>query len=334
MLRRAKILIVLLIAALGLIYVIFFLKNSGGSTEEARIVVPKGMTVGALTDTLAAHDLIRSKFLFSLAARALGVGGKLHAGVYRVSPSLSNSQVISRFTGSEYALLFQATFPEGITMRKAAQIAREKLQLDSALFMKYATDSAFIHSLGVPREAKTAEGYLFPDTYQFVLTTDPKALVTRMIAKWRTVVTDSVREKAKEMELTVPELMTFASIVESEARLPSERDTIAGVYWNRVNQDMKLDADPTVQYGLHLTRPITHDDLLIPNPYNTYQNTGLPPGPINNPGAAAIRAVLNPAHHNKIYFVARRDGSGGHYFSHSLEEQSRMINVAHSNAAE
>lgn len=126
--------------------------------------------------------------------------------------------------------------------------------------------------------------------------------------------------------------MTFAAIVESEAKLPRERDTIAGVYWNRLNEDMKLDADPTVQYGLQLNRPITHDDLLEPNPYNTYLNKGLPPGPIDNPGAAAIHAVLNPAEHNKLYFVARHDGSGGHYFSHSLDEQSRMINESRANA--
>ncbi len=127
--------------------------------------------------------------------------------------------------------------------------------------------------------------------------------------------------------------MTLASIVEAEAHRPDERDTIAGVYLNRLRIGMKLDADPSVQYGLHLTMPITHDDLLTPTPYNTYMNTGLPPGPICSPGAASIRAVLHPAKSGYLYFVARRDGSGGHYFSKSLPEQDRKINMARANAA-
>jgi UPF0755 protein len=94
---------------------------------------------------------------------------------------------------------------------------------------------------------------------------------------------------------------------------------------------MKLDADPTVQYGLGLSRPITHDDLHKENPYNTYFNTGLPPGPINNPGKAAIVAALHPAHHDKIYFVARRDGSGGHYFSKNISEQEDAIQRSNRN---
>ncbi len=316
--------------------VTLFLPNPGSndaSVKGPRIIVAKGMSLTALRDSLEAHKLIRSKFLFTIAAKILGAGSKLHAGVYKIAYGLSNEAIIQRFTGSEYALIFQATFPEGITMRKAAQIAHDKLELDSLLFLKYANDSAFIHSLGVPEEAKNAEGYLFPDTYQFVLTTDPKALITRMIARWKSVVSDSIRAKAEALDLSVQELMTFASIVEAEAKLPRERDTIAGVYWNRLNIDMKLDADPSVQYGLHLTRPITHDDLATNTPYNTYMNKGLPPGPINNPGAAAIKAVLSPAHHDKLYFVARRDGTGGHYFSRTMDEQSRMINQAHANAA-
>ncbi len=331
--RRTTFGLIAALALVALVYAILLLPNTTSTNKEERIIVPKGMTVQALRDSLDAHHLLRSPFLFSLAARLLGTGSKLHAGVYRIAYGLSNAEIIQRFTGSEYALIFQATFPEGITMRRVAQIAREKLELDSALFMKYATDPVFIHSLGVPKEAKDAEGYLFPDTYRFVLTTDPKTLVIRMIARWKSVANDSVREKAEALDLSLHELMTLASIVEAEAHLPKERDTIAGVYWNRLNIDMKLDADPTVQYGLHLTRPITHDDLSIPTPYNTYMNTGLPPGPINNPGAAAIKAALEPAHHNKLYFVARRDGSGGHYFSRTMDEQSRMINQAHANAA-
>src|SRR5439155_26614894 len=120
----------------------------------------------------------------------------------------------------------------------------------------------------------------------------PKGLLTRMLKRWKQKVFDSLYEKSDEEDLSLHEVMTLASIVEAEAKRPEERDTIAGVYLNRLKIGMKLDADPTVQYGLHLNRPITHEDLLAPNPYNTYMNRGLPPGPICNPGVASVRAVL------------------------------------------
>jgi UPF0755 protein len=269
---------------------------------------------------------------FELAARTLGMAKKLHAGGYRIAYGLSNLEIVKRLTGTEYLLILEATFPEGITMYRAASIAHTKLSLDSAMFIQYATDTGFIHELGVPREAKTAEGYLFPDTYQFMLTADPKSLVTLMIRRWKRIVRDSLYDQSPKSR-PLHEVMTLASIVEAEARVPAERDTIAGIYANRLRIGMKLDADPSVQYGLHLTRPITHEDLLVPNPYNTYQNAGLPPGPICNPGAASIRAALSPVRHELLYFVARRDGSGGHFFGKTLDEQSHNIALARRNAA-
>ena len=329
--RRLTILVVALLL-IGAVYSLFFLKNGRTGREEI-ITVPRGVGVSALADTLRAHGLIRSRLTFQLAARVMGTSRKLHAGLYRITPGLSNLEIIQRLLGSEYALVLQATFPEGITMYHAAAIAHEKLGLDSTIFIRFATDTAFLHSLGVPTAARSAEGYLFPDTYEFLLSADPKGLITRMVKRWKRIVADSLFVHAPKQSLTPTELMTMASIVEAEARLASERDTIAGVYLNRLKIGMKLDADPTVQYGLHLTRPITHEDLLTPTPYNTYARTGLPPGPICSPGAASVRAVLEPAKHPYLYFVARRDGTGGHYFSRTLADQSRMINRSRSNAA-
>jgi UPF0755 protein len=212
-----------------------------------------------------------------------------------------------------------------------ASIAKEKLGLDSAMIVRLARDTAFIHSAGVPNAARTAEGYLFPDTYRFYLMMTPQELLKRMVSRFHEVVSDSLLAGAKDLAMTPTQFLTFASIVEAEAQRADERDTIAGVYFNRLKIGMKLDADPTVQYGLGLSRPITHDDLLKDNPYNTYLNTGLPPGPINNPGKAAIVAALHPAHHDKLYFVARRDGSGGHYFSKNIAEQEKAIKQSNRN---
>lgn len=329
-----------LLVALLAAYAVLFWANpegpagsSGPVQEDARIVVPKGTTVDVLADSLEAHNVIRSKMTFKLAASILNLKRKLNVGAYRIAYGLSNAEIIKRLTGSEYALMMQATFPEGITMLKASRIAANKLSLDSTLFRKLVRDTAFLREMGIPKEAKTAEGYLFPDTYQFFITADPKTLIRTMVDRWNDVVSDSIKKLIKAKGMTVHEFMTLASIVEAEAQVPAERDTIAGVYLNRLRIGMKLDADPTVQYGHGLERPITGTDVRRDNPYNTYMRKGLPPGPINNPGEAVIRATLNPAKHNFLYFVARRDGSGGHYFSKTIADQTRMINVARKNAA-
>lgn len=332
-----KVLGVGLIVGLIAGYAIFLMKNPDapeGSTEtEARIIVPKGTTVAMLADSLEKHGVISSQVRFKLAASIMRLKNKLNAGGYRVAYGLSNAEIIKRLTGSEYALMLMATFPEGITALRASRIAASKLKLDSNLFRKLIRDTAFLREQGVPKEAATAEGYLFPDTYQFFISADPKSLITLMIGRWNDIVTDSLKQEINKRGMSVHEFMTLASIVEAEAQVPSERDTIAGVYHNRLRIGMKLDADPTVQYGHGLERPITGTDVRRDNPYNTYMRRGLPPGPINNPGKAAILATLNPAKHDYLYFVARRDGTGGHYFSKNIGDQTRMIGVARKNAA-
>jgi UPF0755 protein len=316
-------------------YFIFFSKNPvpDNKEKEAQIIVPKGTTVAMLTDSLIRHGAIGSASTFKIAASILRLKNKLNPGGYRIAYGLSNAEIIKRLTGSEYALMLMATFPEGITMLRASRIAANKLKLDSNMFRKLVRDTAFLREMGVPKEATTAEGYLFPDTYQFFISADPKSLISLMIDRWKDIVTDSIKQEIAKTGMTVHEFMTLASIVEAEAQVPSERDTIAGVYHNRLRIGMKLDADPTVQYGHGLERPINGADVRRDNAYNTYMRRGLPPGPINNPGKAAILATLNPAKHNFLYFVARRDGTGGHYFSRSIQDQTRMIGVARRNAA-
>src|ERR1700733_7492166 len=210
-------------------YYIFFLNNPKQGDSEIVIVIPPRTTVAALSDTLSEHGLIRSQYAFQIAARIMGAAKKLHAGLYRIEPGLSNYEIIRRVTGSDYALILRATFPEGITIYRAASIAKNELGRDSIIFMRFAKDTSFLHSLGIPDDASSAEGYLFPDTYEFLLSADPKGLITRMIKRWKKISDDSLYEKSDEDNLSLTEVMTLASIVEAEARLPQERDTIAGV---------------------------------------------------------------------------------------------------------
>lgn len=315
------------------VWLIFYWHNPSPlfiKTEEL-IIVPKGASFSQVADSLAKYNLIRSKFSFKLAAKLVGSSSKLRPGSYQIAYGLTNTEIISRLTATEFAMIFEVTFPEGSHIRRVASIAKVKLGIDSAAFIALCKDTAFIRTLGIPKEAKTVEGYLFPETYRFYVSVSPQELVKKMVAEWKEKVPDSLLRKAKDLHFTTHQLMTFASIVEAEANRPDERDTIAGVYWNRLKIGMKLDADPTNQYGLELNRPITASELRIAGAYNTYQNIGLPPGPINNPGKAAIIAALNPARHNKIYFVARRDGSGGHYFSRTPAEQTVAIKKSNAN---
>ena len=332
--KLLRYLALLAIAIAIAVYGIFFCKNSVELTSEGKevvVMIPKGSTLSSITDTLAQHDLIRSSLTFKLAAKLLGASSKIQAGSYRIQHGLNNTEIISRLTGTAYAILFEITFPEGSHIRRIASIAKEKLRIDSAQFVALAHDTAFLYSLGIPRDAKTAEGYLFPETYRFYVSVTAKDLFKKMVAEWKERVPDSLIKRAKTLGLSTHKLMTLASIVEAEAQRADERDTVAGVYWNRLKIGMKLDADPTVQYGLSLDRPITSAELRKENPYNTYINKDLPPGPINNPGIAAIKATLNYAKHDKIFFVAKRDGSGGHYFARTMAEQERNIRRSNQN---
>ncbi len=333
MTKLVKYLIGIALLVIVALWLIFFWHNpaSTNSKTEEMIIVPKGASLSQIADSLAKYNLIRSKMTFKLAAKLVGDASKMQPGSYRIAYGLTNTEIISRFTGTEFAIIFEVTFPEGSHIRRVASIAKQKLGIDSALFVKLCKDTAFIRTLGLPKEAKTAEGYLFPETYRFYVSVSPQELVKKMVAEWKDKIPDSLLRRAKELHFTTHQLMTFASIVEAEAHRPDERDTIAGVYWNRLKIGMKLDADPTVAYGLDLNRPVTAAELRIPGAYNTYQQVGLPPGPINNPGKAAIIAALNPAKHDKIYFVARRDGSGGHYFSKTSAEQTTAIKRSNEN---
>lgn len=329
-----KLFFLLTLAAVAIaitLYGILLWKNPAKNNQEIVILVPKGSTITSLSDSLAKYDLIRSKLTFKLAARLTGGSSNLQPGSYRINHGLSNGEIISRLLGTEFALLFEVTFPEGSNIRKIASIAKEKLGLDSALVFKAAHDTAFIRSLGIPKQAKSAEGFLFPDTYRFYLMMTPHELLKRMTTRFKEILPDSLLATASSMGMSKYQLITFASIVEAEARRADEREIISGVYFNRLKIGMKLEADPTIQYGLGLSRQITHEDLLKPNPYNTYQIVGLPPGPINNPGKAAVLSALHPAHHDKLFFVAKSDGSGGHYFSHNYGEQQQMIKKSNKN---
>ncbi len=213
-------------------------------------------------------------------------------------------------------------FQEGSTVGElATRLGAEKLA-DPDEIDRVARDPKFLKSLDVPGES--LEGYLFPDTYQFVKGMTAEEILGRMVARMRERVSPDILAQARARDLSFHRLLTLASIIEKEAVDRDEMPLISAVFWNRLKIDMPLQADPTVQYAVGKERQrLSRDDLLVESPFNTYRRQGLPPGPIASPGLAAIRAAANPAAVKYLYFVAMDDRR--HQFSTSLADHNAAV---------
>ncbi len=221
----------------------------------------------------------------------------------------------------------RVTVPPGTRTSVFAAVVQKELGVDSADVQRALSDPDLAASLGT--DTVHLFGYMLPETVDFFWGTSADQVVTRMKHAFDSFFSERMKERAEEIGLSVDEVITLASIVEWEARVDSERATIAGVYLNRLRKHMPLQADPTVQYAIMKTqggrmRRLVFADYKMEHPYNTYLYYGLPPGPITNPSKASIRAVLHPQHHKYLYFVA--DGNGGHIFSRTLREHNNAAN--------
>lgn len=289
--------------------------------------VPAGATTREVAELLAARGLIRHPLAFRLYARRLNLDAQIQSGEYRLSPSMAAGEILDKFVRGE-TVVYRFTVPEGFTVVRIADLLDKQGVVDRERFLAAARRSALNREWlppGAPVR-EPLEGYLFPFTYEYKPGVSPEELLERMVGRLRTVLKPEYLQRAQDRKLGVHELLTLAAIVEKEAQLTTERPRIAGVYWNRLREEMRLDADPTVAYGLGKRgEELTLDDLDADHPYNTYRNKGLPPGPIANPGEAAIRAVLYPEEHQYFYFVARAGGNGEHLFSETLDEHEEKV---------
>ena len=279
------------------------------------VLVAPGASVDSIASELRARGLIKSPFAFGLLARLSGVDRSLKAGQYQLhrgESMLSILHTLSRGMSGEDLV----TIPEGLALRDIALVFDRRLGVPADSFLAVSADTAMLASVGVP--APTLEGYLFPSSYAFLPGTPAEVIVRRMVGETRKVLEEELAGGSPvAAELTPHQILTLASIVEAEAARPDERQRIAAVYLNRLRKGMRLQADPTVAYALGGYRErLYYSDLRVESPYNTYRNQGLPPGPIGNPGRAAIRAVLWPTPDSReLFFVARGDGS--HIFNES-----------------
>lgn len=319
--RRLILAFMLLIAAgAGFLYALLWVPNR--FSEDRVIIVSKGQSFHSVVSSLEDAGILRSRWSFVTAGRILGLTTKMQIGKYRFHSGMTNKDILEDLQSGESTELISVTIPEGLRATRHAQIFAKRLGIDSSRFMELVYDDDLIADLGV--KAKNLEGYLLPNTYTFYWQTDEGDILRQMIAACLNEFTDSIRASLERNDRTIGEVLTLASIVESETSIDSERPLVAGVYVNRLKKRMRLEADPTIQYILpDGPRRLYFSDLKVESEYNTYLRYGLPPGPINNPGVASIRSAIAPATNNYLFFVA--DGKGGHTFTRTFDEHRKAI---------
>ena len=296
--------------------------------ELVRVTVPPGASFKQVTDSLTARRVVGNALWFRVLGRVRGVDRKVGAGVYEFPPGETMSEVLDALASNRVAAQ-RFTVPEGRSMFEVAELAEERLQIPADSFLAAAQDPAIVGELGLP--GGSLEGFLWPDTYQLPLDVDARGLVQTMARAFERSWDSAWTPRLDTLGMSRRELVALASIVEGEARVDEERETIAGVYHNRLRIGMPLQADPTVQYALRLNtgarKPrLFERDYQTPSPYNTYLNPGLPPGPVASPGRRSIEAALYPAAVPYLFFVA--DTSGRHTFTRTYDEHLRAVAAA------
>ncbi len=310
--------------ALLVALVVFPFGNRG---VEFKLDVDRGMRVATIAHRLKDAHVIRSETAFRILARLTKCDRHILSGRYTFYVNDDLLHAVRCLLHVE-PIEVSVTIPDGLTIEQTASIFARTIHIDSLAFVNDCSDPKILAKHGV--NARSAEGYLFPETYKF----NPAASANDVIERMMTLadsVWSSVRDSANDAggSLSRSEAITLASIVEKEAALRLEEPHISGVFHNRLKMHMPLGADPTVRYIFRkFTGPLYKSELANESPYNTRIHTGLPPAPICSPSRGALIAALRPVETHDVYFVAKWDGSGAHYFSVSYEEHLKKTQAA------
>ncbi|MEM7008047.1 MAG: endolytic transglycosylase MltG [Thermodesulfobacteriota bacterium] len=291
--------------------------------EDVIVSIPKGSGLKSISNTLMENGVVVNDKLFILYVMKEGWQDQLKAGEYEFKKGATLSEVASQIVSGD-VLLYQVTIPEGLTVKEIARLLDDKGVLDEKDFITETQNKELIAELLGPN-AKSFEGYLFPETYSYSKSPTAKELIVLMVERF-----DAVFQPLKELrdkhKLSDQEIIILASIIEKETGAAFERPIISAVFQNRLRIGMKLDSDPTVIYGMgeRFKGNIKRRHLRELTQYNTYMIKGLPPGPIANPGKDSIIAVFEPADVKYLYFVSKGDGT--HHFSNNYREHQNAVN--------
>lgn len=293
-------------------------------TIARTVDIPKGSGFFRITEILDNAGLVHNRPFFWVLALGKKAARHIRAGEYELTGAMSPSAILDKLVRGEIKV-YQVTLPEDITVSEVAKRLSALKLVNEKEFMTLATDRFFLASLDI--EADSIEGYLYPDTYRFDRSMTIKEITQILVGQfWRTV-TPEMRKRAREIGLTIPQWVTLASIIGKESGNRTEKPLISAVFHNRLHRRMKLQSDPTAIYRLQLeggqVKTVLRRHLKSNTPHNTYRISGLPPGPIANPGLDSLRAALYPAKVDYLYFVAKNDGS--HRFSNNLASHNQAV---------
>lgn len=337
-------LLVLLILAGGAGgYVWNMMRPVEASSEPVVFEIKSGSGISKIADQLQQEGLIRNSLVFKGYLKWKNMGSNFMAGKYAMNPGVTYDEIIHKLSSGEVVPeeMVKFTIPEGYTVLQMADKLSAEGIVDKKEFLKLANDpSAFdvdiIKSIPVDEELRyVLEGYLFPETYEMKKGSNTHDVMQRMLEEFQTKVNSipDLQAKMDEKKLSLHELLTIASLVEREVVVDQERALVAGIIYNRIKQDMKLEIDATVQYLLDKPKArLLFKDLKVQSPYNTYLNKDLPPGPIASPSLASIKAALNPEASEYLFYVTKKDGTSGHLFAKTYKEHQQ--NIAKSKAAQ
>lgn len=318
--------LLLVVAVLGAIYLIVSSATGGGgeTAEQAgatQVEVVQGDTLSSVADKLEEEGIIGSSFFFTLQARMSGDSAEIKPGQYSFEDGDGNDEIMAKLTEGEAIPTFALTIPEGLTLEETAEAVAENSDIPAARFEEAANRTDYGYAFLEDEAIKNTEGFLFPKSYEFEEGTTADQIVNRLLEQYL-LETENVdfAGASEELNLTEYELLTVASLIEREAANEAEKPIIASVIYNRIRAGMPLQIDATIQYARgEQKKNLSLRDLKIDSPYNTYQNRGLPPGPIASPSLSSIEAAVNPEETNYVYYVITPNGKE-HFFTDNYDE--------------
>jgi UPF0755 protein len=292
----------------------------GSGTVIRDVSFPAGSGIRKLAAELKSSGIIRSSWHFILVTRLRGHAHHLKAGDYRFNDGMATPDILKKLVDGDVDYQ-RFVLPEGYSIYQAAELLEQKGYFRRDEFLRACSDPAVLQRFDI--KAASVEGYLYPATYNLSRGGSSEHLLAQMLGQFEKIYADIIG-KDQQSQSARHEVITLASMIEKEAVSPEEKPLISSVFHNRLRVGMPLQSDPTAVYGVRaFTRKVTKADIQRHSPYNTYLVKGLPPGPIGNPGADAIRAALHPSTTQYLYFVARQDGT--HQFSRTLDEHNRAV---------
>ncbi|MEK3731348.1 endolytic transglycosylase MltG [Paenibacillus sp. FSL M8-0334] len=338
------ILVLLLIGGGGAFYIWNGLQPVPASDTPVEFTVSPGMGTAAIADLLEEKGLIKNALLLKGYLRLKDEGRNLMAGTYEALPGTSFEQLLSMMNNGEVKPeeMIRFTIPEGYTVKQMAETIARDGDVDKEQFLQLADQRAgwdvpIIEEIPDNEDlTHVLEGYLFPATYEIPKkNASAETVIKTMLAEMdkRLAEIPGWEDMLKERGVTLHELMTIASLVEREVVVDHERPLVAGVIYNRLEQDMRLEIDATVQYLLDKPKErLLYADLEVPSPYNTYRNKGLPPGPIASPSLESIKAALMPEKSEYLFYVTKKDGTQEHLFAKTYQEHLKNIEISNKTA--